>query len=129
LFSTFPDGWPGRGLLLLRLGAGAPLLYFGITGLLAGRADPGAVAEDLVAAAGGMLLLAGLWTPLAGALIAIDELWIASTQHFTLQGDPWIHILLAIMSGSVAMLGPGAWSIDAYVFGRKRFDIGGRTRR
>src|SRR5579871_3288110 len=36
LFSTFPDGWPGLGLLLLRLGAAAAMVYYGITGLAAG---------------------------------------------------------------------------------------------
>ena len=118
LFSTFPDGWPGSGLLLLRLGAGISLGYLGAIGL----------SGDLAAAAGGILLLAGLWTPLTGALIAMDELWLASSQHFSSPCDPWIHILLAVISASVAMLGPGAWSVDARLFGRKRFDIGGRTR-
>jgi hypothetical protein len=29
----------------------------------------------------------------------------------------------------VAMLGPGAWSVDARLFGRQRFEINGRKRR
>jgi uncharacterized membrane protein YphA (DoxX/SURF4 family) len=33
------------------------------------------------------------------------------------------HILLAILSISLVLLGPGAWSIDAHIFGRKRIDI------
>jgi uncharacterized membrane protein YphA (DoxX/SURF4 family) len=128
LFSTFPDGWPGFGLLLLRLGVGIALISLGISGLLAALGGPIAVARDLVAAAGGILLLAGLWTPMAGAVIVIDELWIAFSQHFSQQGDQWIHVLMAVLGGGVAMLGPGAWSIDARLFGRKRFDIGARTR-
>jgi putative oxidoreductase len=123
LFSTFPDGWPGHGLLLLRLGAGISLICFGIAALSGALGDPVAVARESVAAAGGIVLLAGLWTPLSGALVAMDELWIASSRHFSQQGDLPIHILLAVMSAGVAMLGPGAWSVDAYLFGRKRFDI------
>jgi hypothetical protein len=38
-------------------------------------------------------------------------------------GGQWIHILLAVLTAAVAMLGPGAWSIDARRFGRQRFDI------
>jgi hypothetical protein len=33
LFSAFPDGWPGLGLLLQRFGAAIALIYFGIAGL------------------------------------------------------------------------------------------------
>ena len=114
--------------MLLRLGVGIALISLGIGGLLSALGEPIAVAQDSVAAAGGILLLAGLWTPMAGAVIAVDELWIALSQHFSQQGDQWIHILMAVLSGGVAMLGPGAWSIDARIFGRKRFDIGARTR-
>jgi uncharacterized membrane protein YphA (DoxX/SURF4 family) len=128
LFSTFPDGWPGRGLLLLRLGAGIPLIYFATLGLSGALGEPVTLARDLLAAAGGILLLTGLWTPLVGAVIAIDELWIASSRQFSQPGGLWTAALLAVIGVALAMLGPGAWSVDAYLFGRKRFDIGDRTR-
>jgi uncharacterized membrane protein YphA (DoxX/SURF4 family) len=35
-------------------------------------------------------------------------------------GDPWTQVLLAAMAIALALLGPGAWSIDARLFGRKR---------
>jgi uncharacterized membrane protein YphA (DoxX/SURF4 family) len=41
----------------------------------------------------------------------------------------WIHAFLAVLLASVAMLGPGAWSIDARLFGRKRFDFDRRRGR
>jgi putative oxidoreductase len=125
LFSTFPDGWPGFGLLLLRLGAGIALICLAISGFLALR-EPVSIAGDLVAGIAG-LLATGLWTPLMGALIAMDELWIALSAYSAQRDGPWIHILLAVLTAGVAMLGPGAWSIDARLFGRKRFDIGGRN--
>jgi uncharacterized membrane protein YphA (DoxX/SURF4 family) len=126
LFSTFPDGWPGFGLLLLRLGGGIALICLGINGFLATVGEPVSMVRDLVEAVGGTLLLAGLWTPVTGTFVAIDELWIAFSVHSSPQDGQWIHILLAVLTAGIAMLGPGAWSIDARLFGRKRFDIGGR---
>ena len=73
------------------------------------------------------MLLAGLWTPVVGALIALDQLWIAFCVIPSPQDGHCIHILLAVQTAAVAMIGPGAWSMDARRFGRKRFDIG-RTR-
>jgi len=124
LFSTFPDSWPGVGLLLLRLGAGTALISFGVMDLSGPPGESVTMVRDLFAAAGGIFLLAGLWTPVAGALIAIDQLWIAFSVYALPRDGQWIHILLAVLTAAVAMLGPGAWSIDARRFGRQRFDIG-----
>jgi|ERR1700733_10123320 len=127
LFSTFPNSSPGVGLLLLRLCLGIPLIYFG-AGVLSGKpSEPITFAQDLIAAAGGIFLLPGLWTPAIGVLIALDEVWIAFSRYSSQREEAWIRIFLAILAISVAMLGPGAWSIDARLFGRKRFDID-RTR-
>jgi hypothetical protein len=59
----------------------------------------------------------------------MDELWIAFSPPVVQVSDRWLHILLAILAASVAMLGPGAWSVDSRLFGRKRFEIDGRKRR
>ena len=75
LFSSFADGWPGAGLLLLRLMTGGGLLYGGITS--AWSAPYLALAPLVIAAGAGVLLLLGLYTPLAGAVAAIAEAWIA----------------------------------------------------
>jgi len=129
LFSTFPDGWPGVGLLLLRVGAAIPLVYFGFVAAAGGAEQSLNVVLSLVAAGGGLLLLIGLWTPVAGVILAIDELWMAFSPRFAQPSDQWLHILLAVLAAAVAMVGPGAWSIDARLFGRKRFKINGRYRR
>jgi putative oxidoreductase len=65
------------------------------------------------------LLLIGLWTPVAGVLLALAEIFLA----FSHSHDPWIHIVLGALGGALAMLGPGAWSVDARLFGRKRIQI------
>jgi hypothetical protein len=114
LFSTFADGWPGAGLLFQRLLAGAMLLYCGIACM---KAAPPCVtlAPQIIGVGAGILLLAGLWTPVAGTLVAISELWVA----FLRPGDLLIPIILAALGSTLAMIGPGAWSIDARLFGRK----------
>ena len=113
LFSTFADGWPGRGLLLQRLLTGVILLHCGIVYL--STAPQLAPVAQIIAAGAGALLLLGLWTPVAGSLLAIAELWIA----FANPGHRWIAVILAVLGASLAMVGPGAWSIDARLFGRK----------
>ena len=67
----------------------------------------------------GLLLVAGLWTPIAGALAAILGLWHAFLQD----RDPWLCILIATIGTALVLLGPGAWSIDARRFGWKQIDI------
>jgi putative oxidoreductase len=67
----------------------------------------------------GISLLCGLWTPVMGSVAAALELLIIVSPA---DGDA-THILLAILSISLVLLGPGAWSIDAHIFGRKRIDI------
>ena len=73
----------------------------------------------MFAAIAGILLLVGLWTPIAGTMVAIVELWIVCSRT----GGQGIPIMLVTLSASLAMIGPGAWSIDAHLFGRKHFEI------
>jgi uncharacterized membrane protein YphA (DoxX/SURF4 family) len=127
LFSTFPNGWPGVGLLLVRLCLGTALVYVGVFALLSRAAGAITSGENLIAIAGGILLLIGLWTPLAGGLAALEEMARALLPYSPAREAVWIHAFLAVLSASVAMLGPGAWSIDARLFGRQRFDLD-RTR-
>jgi len=118
LFSCFPDGWPGISILFLRAGAGIPLVYDGITGLFAAsQFIP--FTRELLAVGAGILLLAGLWTPVSGTLAAILQLWIAFSGVDHLRAV----LLLAAVGAALAMLGPGAWSVDAHLFGRKRVYI------
>jgi uncharacterized membrane protein YphA (DoxX/SURF4 family) len=72
---------------------------------------------QLIGLLAGILLLAGLWTPIVGGLIAGLGLWAIVTGT----GDLWISIILVTLGGTIAMIGPGAWSLDARLFGRKHF--------
>jgi len=122
LFSSFADGWPGTGLLLLRLLTGAALIHFGIASVLA--APPlTTVVLQIIGIGAGILLLVGLWTPVAGAIAAVVKVCIALSLYSSHSGDPWIPIVQAVLAAVLAMVGPGAWSIDARLFGRRRIDM------
>jgi putative oxidoreductase len=88
---------------------------------LNGTSDLASIVISLIGAAAGILLLIGLWTPFVGSLIAAVQMWIA----FSYAGDPWTSIMLAILAATLAIIGPGAWSIDARLFGRVHIEIGG----
>ena len=113
LFSMFPKGPPGAGLLLLRIGMGWLLLH-----------QPWAMPEAqrpawtpwLIGAVASALCV-GLVTPLAClaavALVLVD--WgFGGAAH-----GPW-PICLSTHGVALALLGPGAFSLDALVFGRRR---------
>lgn len=122
LFSTFANGWPGAGLLLLRALTCMTLVHFGIVGV---RAAPPAILVVLqtIGAVAGILILVGLWTPVAGMLVAIVNLWIALLRLLSQSGDVSIPVIHAVLGVVLAMVGPGAWSVDARLFGRKRIDF------
>jgi putative oxidoreductase len=116
LFSTFPQGLPGIGLALLRAAVAIPLVQQAIVGLL--NASPPAP-FGLVAAGAALLLLVGLWTPMAGVLVAVAELGLALSHP----AEPWTFVHFGTLGAALAMLGPGGWSVDARLFGRKRIQI------
>ena len=111
LYSTFAHGWPGMGLLCLRVTAAITAFHFSGSALSLSRSS-----IALIDGALALLLCAGLWTPIAGGMMAGVAVWTA----FSRTGDPWALILLAAVGVALAMLGPGAWSIDALLFGRRR---------
>jgi putative oxidoreductase len=79
----------------------------------------GTILPQSIGAAGGVLMLVGLWTPVAGILVAIVEAWIA----FSLPTSAALPAVLAVLSASLALIGPGAWSLDAWIFGRKHIEL------
>jgi putative oxidoreductase len=114
LFSTFPNGGPGAALLLLRFAVGGFLM-------LGEFLIPGRFSSEIHAAfiiLGGALIV-GLWTPVISTLAAVLEGLAAMVNA----GNPSTQFLLIVLTIGLTLLGPGAWSVDARVFGRKRIDI------
>jgi uncharacterized membrane protein YphA (DoxX/SURF4 family) len=102
----------------MRLAAGGALLFHGVAALAAGLA-PAWVAFYILCSAIGLLLVVGLWTPVVGVLATIG----AVLYGFLDPGDAGFYLLLATLAASLALLGPGAWSVDARLFGLRRVEI------
>ena len=115
LVSTFPGGLPGAGLLIIRAAAAIPLVHAGVLTAV----SPSPLVLEMAAAAAALLLLIGLWTPLAGALIAVAELTLAVSHP----AEPWTFMHFAALAAALAMLGPGGCSLDARLFGRRQIQI------
>ena len=122
LFSNFARGWPGIGLLFMRAVVGIELVSHAVLRLETCLPVKSAIIH-VFAITVGLSLLAGFWTPIAGFLVMILEIWNAFAQP----GDQWANILLATMGVALALIGPGALSIDAWQFGWKRIDIRDRN--
>jgi putative oxidoreductase len=102
----------------MRLVAGIILISYGI-GKFCANQPVGPAILDAIAIGDGVLLIAGLWTPVASSLVVVFAVGNLFIQHM----DPSASILLATMGAALALVGPGAWSVDAWLFGWKRIDI------
>jgi uncharacterized membrane protein YphA (DoxX/SURF4 family) len=128
IFSAFPGGPPGIGLLILRTVAGVILMAQGMVCLLW---RPHVAATLLVAAVllllTGMSLLVGFLTPILSPLAGLEYLSMA-LSWFPVPASSLIDSKLAAtemiaMSAAIALLGPGAFSLDARIFGWREIII------
>lgn len=125
-FSTFPDGNPGVGLLLLRASIGATAIVQGGVYL----AKPtnsilGIWLVGLLAVTSGVLLLVGFLTKAASVLVGLSSIglsWVPAlpVNSFDIKLSLFFVI---IMSAALVLLGPGAFSLDARLFGRREIII------
>ncbi|MGA2706896.1 MAG: hypothetical protein ACLQJ0_13695 [Steroidobacteraceae bacterium] len=117
LFTTFPNGWPGAGLLLLRMVSAAPV----ILNCLSVLPDWSAAMAwlRLISLLPATAVLLGVWTPLAAILLAVIELSLALSKPELIN----LQLTRAAIGLALAGLGPGAWSLDSRLYGRKRIEI------
>ncbi len=133
LFFTFPDGKPGVGLFLLRAAVGVTAILQG-RGYLAGRGTPTLWmwAMALLAMMSGALLLIGLLTKTASLLAMLESAGIALSwlpaPPFGLFDSKPSTIFVSIMAAAIMLVGPGAFSLDARLFGRREIIIPHATR-
>lgn len=104
----FPDGWPGLALLLLRVSA--------TTTLIVGGAEDGPRWYVWGLIPLGAALCAGFLTPFASALAIGVQL-----LRFTAPAANSVWLSVTILNTlTLAIIGPGAYSLDALRYGRRR---------
>jgi uncharacterized membrane protein YphA (DoxX/SURF4 family) len=128
MFSMFPDGTPGAGLLLLRA-AGGTLLIIQSAAYLSDRRELGLLilVVIVVICVVGFLLLIGFLTrfvALVAAMVGVSCVfsWLPSSRVGPL-GIPVTAALAVVIAVAVICLGPGAFSLDARLFGRREVII------
>ena len=102
----------------MRVVVGSVLIVRGGSGLWSDPPPMNVTIPAVLLLGAGILVIAGLWTPIAGTSIALIEIW----KVLTVAGDKWVWLLLGTAAAALAMLGPGLFSIDARLFGWKRIE-------
>ena len=126
LFSTFPEGWPGLGLVLMRLAVGLSGIVQGIGTFVDSPAQMLSCAIGSLEIIAGAALLIGFLTPIAGASALLCNFAIVVSWFRTGENahDKTVAALyLVVMSIAITLLGPGAFSLDARLFGRREIII------
>jgi hypothetical protein len=128
LFSSFPGGKPGIGLLLLRAAVGGSASAMGmlyLSGLMQRGPLLGAVASVLILS--GAALMIGFMAPLASLFVGLCGSGMVLSRvpglPFSLVGARLVALIIVIVAIGIALLGPGAYSVDSYLFGRREIVI------
>jgi putative oxidoreductase len=128
LFSTFPSRWPGVGLLLLRATTGVTAavqagLYLSTTV----RPTVGIWLVGLAVIACGVSLAIGWLTPGCSTAIGLGYAAVAFSRFQTVDSAiflDWLAALFGLIAAlAIALVGPGAFSLDAHLFGRREIVI------
>ena len=128
MFPTFPGGWPGVGLLLLRVAVVVTVLAQCIAYAVDWR-HLGFVtaAVGFLAIASSVSLLIGYLTPFSAVLVALTSLGTALAwfppPNPNLFDTKLATALVTVIAVAIACLGPGAFSLDARLFGRREITI------
>jgi uncharacterized membrane protein YphA (DoxX/SURF4 family) len=128
MFYTFPDGSPGAGLLLLRAAGGLGLIVQGTTYFLH-KHDLGMLIliVAVLTVSIGALLLIGCLTRVAAvaALVAsvVSMLPWFPALHAGFSETRMTALLAVSIAAALACLGPGAFSVDARLFGPREIII------
>ena len=117
LYPPFLRGLPGVGLLILRLALSVSLLASALAGLngLSHFQAAVRISEAVIAA----LFVVGLWTPVAGILVGLLQVCILLTAT----AAPDLLFFRAAVGLSLAFIGPGIWSVDDRLYGRRIVEI------
>jgi hypothetical protein len=114
----FVRGWEGIGLLLIRLACGGVLLREAVTRIGGVPASETLIYLALLTPVS-LAMLTGYRTRIAGAGTAVLGVSLLALG----KGDAVVHSLLATLGAALALMGPGAWSVDARLPGWQRIHI------
>ena len=125
LYSTFPGSLPGAGLLLLRITIGAGLLLHAFSWLIESEtSNNGMWAPGLLALVIGISFILGFLTPLAGSVSALAGIAIRLLHpEWSASMTGMLSVSPLVMVIAITLLGPGAFSLDAYFFGRRKIIV------
>lgn len=127
-FSSFPSGCPGAALLLLRLAVGGiASLQASIILATAQAASNGEILSAALVIIIALALIVGFITPLASVLLTIGGVMVmldpdiaGSLPMF----ESWTARLeFIVLSAVLICLGPGAFSLDARLYGRREVHV------
>jgi uncharacterized membrane protein YphA (DoxX/SURF4 family) len=111
----FPTGLPGVGLIAVRVTVAAMLLVNGSP--YAATQSMGREIGSLVAA---VCLVIGILTPYAATFAGCLEFWRLCARDSV----DLFHLIAAILvSFALGVLGPGAYSVDNKIFGRRLVNL------
>jgi uncharacterized membrane protein YphA (DoxX/SURF4 family) len=125
LFSSFPEGWPGIGLIFLRLAVAVSTIIYAIDALVRINSHAmSAWAVGSLAIAVGAAIFVGFLTPAASAAATVGYLMTGVSPSLANNHISAITAFnLAAISAALVLLGPGAFSLDARLFGRREIII------
>jgi hypothetical protein len=125
LYSSFPGSLPGAGLLLLRITIGLGLLIQSSAWLIESQtSNNGMWAPGLLALVIGISFISGFLTPLAGSVSALAGIAIRLLHpEWSASMTGLLSVSPLVMVIAITLLGPGAFSLDAYFFGRRKIIV------
>lgn len=125
-FTSFPSGAVGAALLVLRAVVGTSAIVEASLAVTAAHSPLGIVVAAAAALAG-LAVLPGFMTPIAGTLLAAEGVAIllfVGNSTLELFASRMALFEFVVMAAMLTVLGPGAASVDARLYGRREVAIG-----